>query len=183
MSDENTDDLNKKIFIDGEGVTLADLAGLDMDTIAEKRGESFPKGDFVWEVDSEEFPKLVVIGEGEKARGAVQFIVKCLDVIRVNDPEFTGDQNTLIGKKHREAFFITTLESTGYIKAFFKDIGAPYDKNFVKLLSGSAGTRFSAPIGKRKDPNDTDKVYTQLNRGKAKPLAGAAVSEVAKAVA
>lgn len=181
MSDEN--DLNKKIMLEGESVSLADLAGLDMDTVVEKRGESFPKGDFTWEIDTEDAPKLVVIGEGEKARGAVQFVAKCLDVVRITDPEFSGDQNALIGKKHREAFFITTLESVGYIKAFFKDIGAPYNKDFNILLSGSAGTRFNAPIGKRKDPNDTDKVYTQIVRNKVKPLAGATESSVAKAVA
>jgi hypothetical protein len=183
MSNEN-DDLNAKIFVDGEAVTLADLAGISMDDVQERRGEAFPKGVFVFEVEGgEDVPRLRAIGEGEKAKGGVIFALKCLDVIGVADPEFNSDPSTLIGKVHRETFFLSSGESLGYLKAFIKDIGAPYNPKLVEMLSTCAGVRFQAPIGKRKDKDDADKVYTNIVRQKIKPLAGAAVSEVAKAVA
>ena len=179
MSDGNDDDLNKKFMLDGQEVTLADLTGVSLDDVKELRGESFPKGVFIWEVDGEKPPHLAVIGEGDKAKGAAIFRAKCLEVITMDDKEFTGDVNSLVGKVHQETFFLTTVESLGYLKAFMKDIGAPYNPNVKDLLAGSAGTRFQAPIGKRKDKDDADKIYTNLVRNKMKPLAGGATSEVA----
>lgn len=178
MSDETELDLDAVIIMDGEKVTLADLTGVNLDEVKELRGASFPKGNFIWEVDSENAPKLAIIGEGDKAKGAVVFAAKCIEVVNVNDPEFTGDQNELIGKVHRETFFLTTVDGLGYLKAFFKDIGAPYSPNMKDLLAGAVGTRFSAPIGKRKDKDDADKIYTNLVRNKLKPLEGAAKSEL-----
>lgn len=182
MSDDN-DDLNKKFMLDGEAVTLADLTGVSLDDVKELRGESFPKGNFIWEVDGEKPPHLAVIGEGDKAKGAAVFRAKCLEVITVDDKDFTGDVNGLVGKVHQETFFLTTVESLGYLKAFMKDIGAPYNPNVKALLEGSVGTRFQAPIGKRKDRNDEDKIYTNLIRNKLKPLGGAVASDVAAKVA
>jgi hypothetical protein len=178
----NEEDLNKTFKLEGVEVTLADLAGINLDEVKELRGEAFPKGVYIWEVDSEKPPHLTVVGEGDKAKGAAVFRAKCLDVLTVSDPEFTGDNSTLIGKVHQETFFLTNPESLGYLKAFMKDIGAPYSPNVVTLLSGSVGTRFQAPIGKRKDKDDADKVYTNLVRNKLKPLGAAEVSEVASAV-
>lgn len=183
MADENEDELVKKIMLEGTEVTLADLIGISLDDVAEKRGEAFPKCVAVWEVDGEHPPALVVIGEGDKAKGAAKLSFKCLEIITMDDKEFTGDQNTLIGKNHNETFFLTNTDSLGYLKAFMKDIGAPYNSNVKTLLLGSVGTRFQAPIGKRKDKDDSDKIYTNIVRNKMKPLAAAATSSVASAVA
>lgn len=182
MSEDN-DDMNKELIIDGQKITLADLTGINLDDVKELRGVSFPKGTYVFEVDDEKPPSASVIGEGDNAKAAVTFRAKCLEVIHIDDKEFEGDPNDLVGKCHQEAFFLTTLEGLGYLKAFFKDIGAPYNPNLNAMMAGSVGTRFQAPIGKRKDKNDADKIYTNIVRNKIKPLAGAAVSEVAKAVA
>jgi hypothetical protein len=177
MSDEISDDTG--IVVDGEKVTLGDLMGVNLDEVKELRGSSFPKGNFSWEVDGgENAPKVLVVGEGDKAKGAVAIALKCIEVINVNDPEFDGDQNALIGKIHRETFFLTTVEGLGYMKAFFKDIGAPYASNVKDLLANSVGTRFNAPIGKRKDKDDADKIYTNVVRNKIKPLGEAAKSDL-----
>jgi hypothetical protein len=161
-------------------VTLGDLLGIDMDEVTEKRFSAFPKGNFNWEVEALD---IGVIGEGDKAKAGITAKFKCLEVLNVSDPEFTEDQNTLVNKSHQEAFFITNMDSFGYFKAFMKDIGAPYDKNIKTMCEKGVGTRFFAPIQKRKDKDDTDKVYTSLNRGKLKPLGAAPVSGVAAAVA
>lgn len=178
-------DLTQKIIVDGVQMTLAEIAGISLDGVKELRGEAFPKGVFQWEVDSENPPSLGVIGEGDKAKGGVIVQLKCIDVVTVNDPEFaaSGQSNdSLIGKIHRETFFLSTAESLGYLKAFFADIGAPYDPDMLVMLPNSAGTRFQAPIGKRKSKDDADVVYTNIVRGKIKPMERAAGSAVAAAV-
>lgn len=177
MSDEISMDTG--IIVDGEKVTLGDLMGVNLDEVKELRGFGFPRGNFSWEVDGEDdFPKLIVIGEGDKAKGAVAVSLKCIEVINVNDSEFDGDQNAIIGKKHRETFFLTTIDSIGYMKAFFKDIGAPPAASIKELLAGSVGTRFNAPIAKKKDKDDEDKIYTNIVRNKIKPLGEAAKSDL-----
>lgn len=185
MSDENED--LKKVHVGDEVVTLGDLAGLNMDEVSEQRGFKFPKGDYVWEVstDPENLPRLAAIGEGDKAKPGIIVPCKCMDVIRVNDSEFTGNEADIIGKVHRETMFLTGEIATalGYFKAFAKDIGAPYSPNLKELIAGMSGTRFSAPISHRKNPNDTDQVFVQINRMKVKPLQGDAGSSIAAAVA
>ena len=180
MSTEDT-----KIKVGDEFTTLGELAGLNMDEVTEQRGFRFPKGEMIWEIstDPENLPRLDVVGEGDKAKAAIIVPCKCLDVIRVNDSEFTGHDQDLIGKVHRETMFMTgdVVVALGYAKAFFKDCGAPYNSNLKALIAGSSGTRFSAPITHRKNPNDTDQVFVSINRMKVKPVAAEAGSAVAQA--
>lgn len=180
MADENT-----KVKVEDGFVTLGELAGLNMDDVAELRGFSFPKGDFIWEgsTDPENLPRLAAVGEGDNAKPAIIIPLKCVDVIRVHDAEFTGNEADLIGKMHRETMFLTgdIAQSLGYFKAFAKDIGAPAASSLNDLIAGISGVRFQAPITKRKDKNDTDKEYTQVNRSKVKPVVAEAGSAVAQA--
>lgn len=168
-----------------EFVSLGALAGINMDDIKELRGFSFPKGDFIWEIstDSENLPRLAAVGEGEKAKPAIVIPCKCIDTIRVNDEEYTGEDQDLIGKVHRETIFLTGKieEALGYFKGFVKDVGAPTAGDLQTLIAGLSGVRFQAPIQKRKNPNDHDIVYTQINRMKAKPIVGEAGSVVGQA--
>lgn len=175
-------DLTQEVFMEKTAITLADIAGLNMDEIKEERFENMPKGNFIFEVEKMWLGKF---GEGEKAKGGVGFKAKVLEVINVNDKDFTGDPADLIGKMHQQVFFITQLKSVGFIKSFIKDIGAPYSPNFLKLLETATGTRFQGPISKRKDPNDTDKEYSSVVQAKVKPLGNAMgeSSSVAAAVA
>ena len=182
-----SDDDDKKVKIGDEFVSLGDLAGVNLDEVKELRGFSFPKGDFQWEIstDPENLPRLAAVGEGDKAKPAIVVPCKCIDVLRVHDEEFTGDQNELIGKVHRETMFLTgeIAVALGYFKAFAKDCGAPVTGSLKDIIAGLSGTRFQAPITKRKNPNDTDQVFTQINRMKIKPLAAAEPSAVAAKVA
>lgn len=185
MADDKEVDLATEINMDDSKVTLAELAGLSMDDVAEKRGESFPKGYFTWEIDTENPPHLAVYGEGDKKAGFAVFKAKCLEVAAVSDNEFTGVADDLVNKFHNENFRLGSADSLGYLKAFLVDIGAPKAANLAEQLKACAGLRFQAFITKKKDPNDADKVYTNFNRnkGKIKQLAGAAVSELAAKVA
>lgn len=191
-ADDNEVDMNTEIKIEGEMVTLADIAGINLDNIEELRGgESFPRGIFAWEVTLDNDgkpPHLKIIGEGDKKKACAGYAFKCIEVMSVNDPEFTADPDTLVGKTHNEINLIgsgnsSVEKSLGYIKSFLKDMGAPYNPDLNKNLAGSLGTRFIAPITKMKSRDDADKVFTNINRLKIKPLMAAPVSDVTKAVA
>lgn len=180
------DSENAKILIDGQMMTLADLAGVSLDDVTEKRaGEALPKGFYVFETEGgENTPHLAVQGKDDKAVGAARFMFKVLEVISVTDAEFTGDKDKLIGKFHFENKRIADADGLGYCKAFIKDIGVDNSGPLKGALARCAGARFEAGIMKKKDPNDTDKVYTNINTlpGKIKPVASATPSNVAQAV-
>jgi len=164
MSDENDDEID----MGGETVSLAQLAGIDLDGIQERRMLVFPVGSYVWEVIAEpEPPKLANIG----GKGAVRFNLKCLNVIHVKNPEEApnGNPADLVGKNYGETFFLTSLESLGWLKAFMVDIGGQGKGALNSLLLGTVGLRFTAPIAMEKNKNDKDIVYFKINRSKIVP--------------
>lgn len=173
MAEKDEDKLDL-VELEGTHATLAELAGLNLDDIAEKRMFGFPRGIFSWEVMQEEdsLPHLEAING--KPAAVVQF--SCIDVHSVNPQDKAeipnGDVNTLIGKRHREAFFFSKLEDIGFLKAFINDVGGAKVGTFGERLRSLGGLRFTAPIVKRKDKNDSDKTYTNIDRQKVKPIAG-----------
>lgn len=172
--------MTDEIKFEGETISLADLAGLNLDDVAAKRGESLPKMTAIFEVmGGEDMPDLKVVGEGDKAKPAGVFKFKVIDVLSVSDPEFTGDPNSLIGKVHQETKFLTSTENLGYCKGLIVDLGGSGSGPLKIQLNELAGLRFTAPIGKRKDKNDSDIVYTNIVQGKIKKMAAATASEVA----
>jgi len=193
MSQEGVKPEDMVIIEGGEEISLADLAGVDLEGIAEQRFSSLPRGVYVLEVSSEKPPHFGTIENKEgKKKAAAIFTQTVLDVLALADnndaPE--GDPTKLIGREHRETFFVSDQKSIGYIKAFVKDIGGQADKGPLGgvagkpgILDACAGIRFQAPIGHRKDPNDADKIYVNIVRNKIKPLGRAEASSVAQAVA
>jgi len=182
MSDNN--EMNAVVQLDNDKVTLADIAGLSMDDVQEKRIEALPRMHGLFEVMSDPVPSLQKIGEGDTAKAGAVFSFKVLDVSAVSDDDYKGTKDELIGKTHRETFFISDLDSLGYLKAFVVDIGGKGVGNVSDMLRNCAGLRFNAFIGKRKDKNDADKIYTNFVRGKGKiTAAGGGAGEIAKAVA
>ena len=158
------------VTMGGEAVTLAQLAGIDLDGIQEKRFSDFPAGNFFWEVVADpEPPKLVAIN----GKAAVPFNLKCLQVFAVKDVpgEPPIKPEDWVGKVHRETMFLSDLESIGYLKAFLIDIGGTGKGALDSLLLGTVGLRFAAPIAKRRDKDDHDKIYTNINRMKLIPEA------------
>lgn len=163
----NDDD---EIEMGGETVSLAQLAGIDLDGIQERRLLLFPKGNFFWEVSAEpEPPKLQNIG----GKGAVRFSLKCLRVDNVKNPEDSPiPVPELVGKFHNETFFLSTLESLGYMKAFMVDIGGKGKGALNELLLGTVGLRFTAPITIEKNKDDKDIVYHRIDRTRIVPEGG-----------
>jgi hypothetical protein len=186
------DVLNAMVELEGQTISLAELAGEDMTSVAESRFSALPDGIYLFEVLGDPAPHLEVIetgqGNDKKKKPAAVIEFQILDVLGLNHPsEVPEGPESLIGRKHRETFFISDLKGVGYLKAFVADIGQnnsgamgglPGKEGYLTRLPG---VRFQAPIKHRENKNDADKVYVNISRDKKKilPLPSATVSGIA----
>lgn len=177
MASSDNDELSFIDIEDGdqkESISLADLAGLDLDKFEEKHQFSYPRGLFTWEVAMEEdnYPRLIA----NNGKAAAVFNLTCIEVHSVNPQDRDlvpgGDNDKLIGKRHREAIFIRKLEDVGWVKAMIKAMGGGTTGTIKDQLRSTGGLRFIAPIIKRTDRQDSDKKYTNIDREKIKKLPG-----------
>ncbi len=153
-----------------DGISLADLAGLDVSEIQELRAESLPNGSYTFACEP------VTLTEGtdkeNRKRFEVNFkfkVVECKAVMEKGiDPE------SLVGKFHSERRFIratNTVEMAqdlGYLRGFITDLGA----NSAGPLGGVggepgildelAGHEFPGTIKSRPDKNDPTVKYARM---------------------
>ncbi len=154
--------------VGGEQVSLADIAGVNMDAVAEVRGTTFPDGAFKFEVEE---AKLTVVGSKEDRKPGIQFIFKCTDVIALTDSKVDAD--SVIGKKHQELLFLTEpMEGLGKAKAFMADVGYKGQGKLDAMLEGFKGHELKAVIKQRADKNDNSIIYANigLNIGRWKAV-------------
>lgn len=155
--------------------TLADIGAMDLDAFAEKRMFRFPKGHFRWRVVADENTGAPAVQKiGESGKGGVVFNLECIDVKAVNDPSLApdGDVMKLIGMKHRETMFLTTVDSIGYLKAFLVDMGSKGSGKMADILASTVGIEFEAPIVHRANKDDKDaEPYVNIDRNKIVPKA------------
>lgn len=164
MSNEEDPTLAMVEF-DGNTVSLADLAGLDMSDLGEARFSNLPRGFYKFRVEGDDkMPRLAKLGDkfGAVFNVVVEDVLTLVD--RTDAPD--GDPTKLIGKSHRETQFITSQESFKYLNAFITDLGGlkvgAYGDKFQSLV----GIVFTAPIAYRKDRNDTSKEYAFIKADK-----------------
>lgn len=167
MSD---DDL--MLDVGGEQVSLADIAGVDMDAVAEVRGTTFPAGFFKLKVEN---AKLAVVGQGDSKKAGIQFKFVCTDVMKLIDS--SKDVESIIGKFHVETCFLTEpMEGLGKAKAFMADTGFKGSGKLGEILNGFAGHEFKCVITHRADKNDKDLIYANIGlnigRWKVAPVDG-----------
>ncbi len=144
--------------VGGEQVSLAQLAGVNMDDVAEVRGSTFAAGAFKFAVD---IAKLAVMGKGNDAKAGVQFKFKCTDVLSLVDA--SKDAETIIGKFHTETCFLTDpMEGLGRTKAFMADTGFKGSGSLQTLLEGFVGHEFKCVITNNADKNDKDIIYANI---------------------
>lgn len=165
------------VELDGQTVSLAELAGIDMSDLGEARFTNLPRGVYKFAIlDGEKVPAFHKLGE---KFGAV-FFLKVEDVLGLTDKNDApdGDATKLIGKEHRETQFITSQESFKYLNAFITDLGGLKQGAYADKFKSLAGVVFTAPIAYRKDKNDTSKEYAFVKTDKirviSKPAAAAA---------
>lgn len=153
------------VKIGDEDVSLADIGGVDMSEVEEFRFENTPKGIYQWKCTNAEILKL-----GDKP--AIKYNLEATNVISLSDD--SKDPEKYIGHKHDEAIFITDLEKDiGRAKAFMVDAGFEGSGTLQELLDQFIGHEFVSAISHRKDKNDTDKIYANIDYGKVKPLEAA----------
>lgn len=141
----------------GPAITLADIAGVDINTVQELRFENLPIMLGQFEVKDS---KLEVLGNKQQPAITVECEVLLVEsVTGVTEPK-----ESFVGKKHRESFFIKKAEDIGRFKAFVVDAGVQITgpTPLPILLDAIKGMRFPGKIRHQSDPNDKDIKYAHL---------------------
>jgi len=148
-------------------LSLAQLANIDLSEVKEKRFAPLPRLTGVFVVDGEKAPEVAKMGE----KAGVAFSCKLEEVLSLKEMADGATPEELLGRVHRETFFLGDDEAFGYLVAFLNDIGVGGKGKLSELLMASVGKRFQASIGHRKNPNDTDRPYINFIRDKGKIVA------------
>jgi len=163
-----TDDSISSAFEDhSDEVSLADLADMNVDDIAELRYETLPSM----------IPELEVIAAGleetrnkdDERRFIATFELKIVSVKAVLS-KFEGDKESLIGKTLTEKFYIDPAaepekirEAIGRIRAFVGDIGCDNTGALGALVENTKGHIFAnGKIVHQKDRVDKSIIYARL---------------------
>ena len=154
--------------IEGSSVSLADIAGLDMDNITENRGFTFPKGMVDLKVVS---AALDQIGT-DKKWPCVQFEAEVLNFPgEVHDAEGKQiDPSHLVGSIYKETFIIGSADDLGSVKAMMSDSGHKGTGAFGDNLGNWAGCTFRTKIRHKKNKNDEEQINARIMRSKVKAL-------------
>ena len=154
-----------KFEIEGAELSLADLAGINMDEITEHRGGPFPAGMFDFEVTA---APLGEIGKENKYPAAMTEF-KILNVVSI-DPGQEVDPAALVGTTYAETIIIGSAQNLGSLKALVADTGGKSSGRLAEMLEGWVGCRFRGRIKHKKNKNDEDIINARLVRSKVKPL-------------
>lgn len=195
--DANAEDLaNTMLKVGNIDVTLAQLANLSADDVKAVRFEQLNVGTYTFKgvpenctirivdvqdtdkdnnkiTDGNGQPVMVKRGvfdiEGEviAVHGAIGF-----DSMGNVDPAF--DKESLIGKKHRESFFVKDADAAGRVKAFVEDgWGKPaaVGKSMQELLAFVGANQWVCGIRHQADRNDKDRKFAHFDKVRPVPAA------------
>ena len=181
--------------IEGEDkvVTLAEVAGIDMTTVVAEFSTGFsltPEGVFEWRITSALLEPLEwTDGKGvDKSALTAVFNLEAIGCRQVKSDEFVAAD--LVGTEHQERFFLSNfIRDMGNLKAFFVAIGMQGTGTLQDILDQSVGIEFAAGIKHRKNKNDPDRPFANLDTKAIEALvlqaapAAVAVAQPAAAVA
>lgn len=164
-----------KVNNEEQGVTLADLAGIDMSEVEEYRGGGItPEGVYEWQVVSATLDKLSFLDKksGENVTAPIIDIkLRANACLQCKDPGI--DPVELVGIEFNERFFIRdAIKDIGKIKAFMSDIGFTGSGSLGDQLDQLINMEFTAAVKHRKNNNDPDRPYANLDNKTIKPLGG-----------
>lgn len=154
------------------GLSLMDLAGLDISGISAKRfGDVLPKMFADFECKKADLKELKD-KDTDQLKGVIaSFEWEVLGIHSFLQKDEQGneyDPAAFVGKTHYESRVVQNTEGLQYLVGFLEDIGIKEKGALGVLVEGSVGRRIRAQITHRKDKNDADKVYSGL--GKIKPI-------------
>lgn len=167
----NTDD-NVVLVVNNEAavVSLAELAGLDMSQLGERRGpDKIPEGTYEWRGKSATMEVRSIKDRNDPSkqvpRMTISFVCETLACLTVKDRSLNPAE--LAGLVHTERFFIEKFpQDLENVNAFLSDTGLVGKGALNTLLEQWAGTEFTAVIRESRD-----KKYTNMDRNSIKPLA------------
>ena len=146
-------------------VSLADLAGIDMNEIEEFEGgfDVTPKGAYVFQVKD---AKLSEIAE----YAVVAFELEVVECMAIASGDKTPE--SMVGVIHEENIFIIDVKkSIGQAKFLMRQAGYTATGTLNELLDGFCGTKFAAKIKHKAKKNDPDTIYANIDMKSVKPVA------------
>jgi len=165
---------------DDQLATLAELAELDISDVDPWRGYTqFPVGMFHWRVQSSD---LSTQDTKSGKRAVMSVTLECLAVEALQDK--TLNPADYIGEVHQERIMIFDLDkSVGQMVALMQDAGFQGKGTFLQLMRqfGESKIEFKGGIKHRRDKDDPDKVYANLDPQKIRPAVVSAAVGVASA--
>lgn len=153
-----------------ENMTLADLTGVDTTGMEARRmGEVLPRLHGIFECIKAEIKenKDPTTGKLKNFQASAEW--KLLGVKTLLDKGV--EEASLIGKSHHENRFITNVEGIKFALGYLEDVGIKERGQLGSLWNAQIGRRVEAVVAHRRDPNDSEKVYSSL--AKMKPQATA----------
>lgn len=151
-----------------ENMTLADLTGVDTSGMEARRmGEVLPRLHGIFECIKAEIKenKDPQTGKLKNFQAAAEW--KLLGIKTLLDKG--ADEASLVGKIHFENRFITNVEGIKFALGYLEDVGIKERGQLGALWSAQIGKRVEGVVAHRRDPNDSDRVYSSLT--KTKPIA------------
>jgi hypothetical protein len=150
---------------ESEGLSLADLADIDVSDIEEVRFATLPAGAYGFKVNEADLKEDEKEG---KRRFYAEFGLEIVEVKAVVDPN--ADKEGLVGKKHTEKFYVSPATSTeeevkkaiGRIRAFITDIGLNSAGQLGAIVREAKDHVFTGKIVKQKDKEDKSIEYSRL---------------------
>ena len=175
-----TEDANITFKADDEDVSasISQLLQTDVTEVEENYGpERLPAGTFHLRVKNAEVVMRTMALDKKKHpgvevdRGVYSFEFEVLNVLSLKDP--TLDEADYIGSAHYEGFAIFDfVRDTGKVKALIKQAGyVPPSNVIADMLAGFINHEFVGVIKQRKDRNDPDTVYSNLDLKACQPVA------------
>ncbi len=160
--------------IDGQELSLTDIAGMNTSDVEAKFRVKLPKGLYQFEVSKAALESQPNAKNSDKTN---LLITAELTVIGfINIPDTSVDKEALIGEKKFENFYLSQesaekfKDSLGYWKGFAQLTGYANEGELDAILQGWIGTRFAGQIKHRVNPNDSDDPYVNLDRDKVQAI-------------
>ena len=158
------------VLVGDEEVSLADIAEIDLGEVEEVTGfATIPAGVYEFRVQSAE---LTTIDTKDGPRGAIANELEIINVLNLVGASEV-DPESLIGRTHRETFFLSNLEEgVGRQKALMARSGFAESGKLTDLLDQFTGHTFIAAVKTRKDKNDPDRIFANIDLKKVQPSEG-----------
>lgn len=146
-----------------EGMTLADLTGIDTTGMEARRmGEVLPKMFAQFECTKVESKQNddPVTGKVKNFQFTSEW--KLLGIETLFEKGIKEEE--LIGKIHFENRFITNPDGIKFTLGFLEDVGIKERGPLGSLWNKQLGRKIAAVVAHRKDPNDSEKIYSSLTK-------------------